>query len=524
MRNFFSSAWLGLWLLVLAAGGCVSQSSRDSRTQPPSGTPTANESFTPKKSKASPQTAQFIDVTKESGIHFQHNNGAFGLKLMPESMGSGCAFLDFNQDGYQDIFLVNGRNWTQQEIQSYEKGKSYQEALSRGFVIPKNNPYQKSTGALYRNNKNGTFTDVTNGSGLQIEMYGMGAAVGDYDNDGRDDLFVTAVGRNYLFRNVGTQNAPRFKEVAAQAGVESSGWNTSAAWVDYNKDGRLDLFVCRYVRWSPQADAFRSMDGQSKIYSGPQLYGGDTSVLFKNTGQGKFVDVSSAAGLSITSAISFDDVPVALRQGTREDFIVPKDGRRPLLGKALGVAVFDHDRDGWPDILVANDTEFNWLFRNNRNGTFKEIGLKSGIAVSNQGRARAGMGIDTADIDGSGRQSVLIGNFDNEMLALFQDQGRGLYVDTAPETEVGRASLKSLTFGAVFCDIDNDTRPDILTANGHVEESVQSMQPDVTYAQRLLLFHNTGNGNYTEIGLHAGRAFSQLLWDEGLPRGYRSRW
>jgi hypothetical protein len=286
---------------------------------------------------------RFHDITQASGIHFQHNTGAFGLKFMPETMGSGCAFLDYNNDGYQDIFFVNGRNWAPQEVQQYEKSPlspTELEVLSptlaphqpRRRTLPPQPSRRRTTSALYRNDGNGRFTDVTRSSGLDVEMYGQGVAVGDYNNDGKADLYVTGYGRNYLFQNntqinTSTSNnanhtainfpsriVPRFVEVAQAAGVQDSGWSTSAAWLDYDKDGHLDLFVCRYLLWNPNTDAYSAEGGKGKSYSAPTAYSGLESHLYHNNGNGRFANVSVKVGIQASSVIDFSQRPSSNRQ------------------------------------------------------------------------------------------------------------------------------------------------------------------------------------------------------------------
>ena len=398
---------------------------------------------------APPAGVTFADVTKAAGITFVHNSGRDGRKLLPETLGSGCAFFDADGDGWPDILLVNGRDWR-----------------SRGH---------RTVSALYHNNHDGTFTDVTSQSGLDVEFYGMGVAIGDFDNDGRDDVYITALGGDRLFRNLG---GGRFRDVTASSGIANAAFGTSAAWLDYDRDGRLDLFVANYVQWSASADLWCSIDGATKSYCTPESYKGTAPKLYHNLGGGRFEDVSRRAGIADPTS------------------------------KALGVAVLDYDGDGWPDLFVANDTEPNKLYRNNRDGTFKEEGAAAGVAYGEDGVARGAMGVDWSDYDRSGRPHLLIGNFSNQMLGLYHNEGHGLFVDEAPRSTVGRASLLSLTFGAFFFDYDLDGRPDILAVNGHIEEEIGRIQPKVRYAEPPLLFHNAGNGRFDDVSGAVGGDFS----------------
>ena len=394
---------------------------------------------------------QFRDITKAAGLRFIHNTGAFGKKYLPETIGSGCAFIDFDNDGWPDIFLVNGMDWP-------------------------GHHRQRSTPKLYRNNHDGTFTDVTQKSGLAVEIYGMGVAVGDYDNDGYDDLFVTALGQNRLFRNNGDGT---FTDVTRQAGLWGPNeFSTSAAWVDYDRDGRLDLVVANYVLWSPETDIFCTLDGRTKSYCTPESYKGASARLWHNRGDGTFEDVTQKAGL-------YDPT-----------------------SKGLGVAILDFNQDGWPDIVISNDTQPNKLYVNNGNGTFTEKGVLMGIAFNEDGVARAGMGVDAADYDRSGYPSILISNFSNQMLALYHNEGKALFVDEAPRSEVGRASLLTLGFACFFFDYDLDGWLDIFVANGHIENEIQRVQSRVSYAEPPHLFRNVGRGKFQEVTRQVGAAFA----------------
>jgi hypothetical protein len=383
----------------------------------------------------------FTDVTAPAGIRYTHNNGAFGAKYMPETFGSGALWLDVDDDGWQDIVFVNGTTWPERDAAGTFAG-------------------------LYRNDGDGTFTDATTGSGLDVPLYGLGGAAADFDNDGHVDLYLTALGPNRLFKGRGDGT---FADVTETAGVGDPGFSTSALWFDYDKDGHLDLFVGNYVEWSPDTDLFCSLVGDTKSYCTPESYQGQSSTLYRNRGDQTFEDVTTAAGLRAPSA------------------------------KALGVAMLDVDGDNWMDLFVTNDTQPDQLFRNRGDGTFEDIGVLAGVAFSDSGVARAGMGVDAIDYDGSGRPGLIVGNFSTEMMALFHNEGNGLFIDEGPRSEIGRATLLTLTFGCFFFDFDLDGWPDIFAANGHVADDVERVQSRVTYAQRPQLFHNLGQGRFEEI-------------------------
>jgi hypothetical protein len=397
----------------------------------------------------------FVDITHKAGINFVHNTGAFGKKYLPETMGAGCAFLDYDNDGKPDVLLINGKDFP-------------------------GHARKHSTLKLYHNSGNGTFTDVTARSGLGVEMYGMGVAVGDYDNDGWDDVYVSGLGEARLFHN---ERNGTFKDVTKAAGVNNTGFGASAAWVDYDKDGRLDLFVTNYAKWSEKDDIYCSLDGHTKSYCTPEVYQGDTCRLFHNLGGGRFEDVTRKAGIYDTTS------------------------------KSLGVAIIDYDQDGWPDIAVSNDTQQNKLYHNNRNGTFKEQAVQAGIAFSEDGIARGAMGIDEADFDSSGFPSLAIGNFSNQMLGLYHNEKNGFFIDIAPSSSVGRSSLLSLSFGLFFFDCDLDGLEDLFVANGHIEPDIGRIQPQVTYAEAALLFRNAGRGRFEDVSRRAG--FSERLVARG---------
>jgi hypothetical protein len=417
--------------------------------------------------EAWPQSAmapafRLVDVTAPAGLRFTHNNGAYGGKLLPETLGSGCAFVDYDGDGWQDILLINGMDWP-------------------------SNKKQRSTLKLFRNNRNGTFTDVTRSAGLDVEMYGMGVAVGDYDNDGFPDLFISCVGQSRLFHNTGRGS---FVDVTRTSGLATrQAFSTSAAWFDYDGDGLLDLFVCNYVRWSAETDVYCSLDGRQKSYCTPEAYRGETCWLFRNLGGGRFEDVTARCGIFDSSS------------------------------KALGVALIDTDQDGWLDVFVANDTQPNKLYRNLKDGSFRDVALQSGVALSEDGKARAGMGVDAADYDNSGRSSIAVTNFDNEMVGLFRPSQPGLYRDVASRTGVGLASINSLGFGCLFADLDLDGNQDLVVANGHIDETVRNIRGNVGHAQAPHLFFNQSNGTFRDVAAQVGGGFARPRIGRGLACG-----
>jgi len=416
---------------------------------------------------------RFEDKTDAIGIHFVHVNGARGEKWMPETMGGGVAVLDYDGDGKPDLLFVSGCYWP---------GDGRQKEM-------------KSSLALYRNEGIGPdglphFRDVTREAGLEKIFYGMGAAVGDYDNDGRPDVYVTALERNYLFHNLGG----RFEEVASKAGVKDSGWGTSAAWLDFDGDGRLDLFVCRYVDWSPKKDLFCTLDGKTKSYCTPERYPGSASHLYRNAGGGRFEDVTRKAGVWNENQ------------------------------KALGVAPYDFNGDGKIDFLVANDTAPNNLYRNRGDGTFEDTAVEAGVAVDEAGRARGAMGVAWGDTKNGRGSTVAIGNFSNELKSLYWTDAGDVFLDESPRSGVGPSSLLALTFGVFFFDADLDGRLDLFLANGHVEPTVQEVQKDVAYRQAPILYVNRGEGRFERANgadlstplVARGAAFADLDGDGDL--------
>ena len=400
-------------------------------------------------------TVHFTDVTASAGIKFHHNAGKAGKKYLPETMGSGVAFFDADGDGWPDILLINSKDWT-----------------PRGH---------KSLPALYHNNHDGTFTDITAGSGLDVEMYGMGVAIADYDNDGREDVYITAIDGDHLFHNEGHG---KFRDVTAASGIHNANFGTSAAWFDYDRDGKVDLFVANYVQWTEKGDLHCSQ-GSVRSYCTPESYKGTKSRLFHNLGGGKFEDVTDQAGLG------------------------------DPFSKSLGVTILDYNGDGWPDIFVSNDTQPNKLYRNNRNGTFTEEGMVAGVAFGEDGVSRGAMGADSADYDRSGRPHLLVGNFSNQMLGLYHNEGTGLFVDEAPSSSVGRASLLTLAFGVFFFDYDLDGYPDIFAANGHIDEEINRVQPKVRFEQPPLLFRNLGQRHFENVTASMGPEFNRPIVARG---------
>lgn len=410
--------------------------------------------------RARPPEVPFEETAAELGIEFVHVNGARGEKWMPETMGGGVGVLDYDSDARPDLLFVSGSYW---------KGDP------RGAT-------QRSSLALFRNESPGPdgaprFREVTREAGLQRVFYGMGTAVADYDNDGDDDVYVTGVGRNYLFANQGG----RFTEIAAKAGVRDSGWGTSAAFLDYDRDGNLDLFVCRYVEWTPESDLFCTLDGKTKSYCTPERYPGVASHLYRSRGDGTFEDVTKQAGVWNENQ------------------------------KALGVAPWDFDGDGWTDFIVTNDTAPNNLYRNLRNGRFQDVGVETGVAVDEAGRARGAMGVAWGDTKNAPGTAVAIGNFSNELKSLYWTDSGEIFLDESPRSGVGPTSFLALTFGVFFFDADLDGRMDLFLANGHVEPTVQEVQKDVTYRQAPILYRNAGDGRFVPLRERSGDLHTPLV-------------
>jgi len=398
----------------------------------------------------------FTDVTREAGISFVHENGAYGDRLLPETVGSGCALFDFDGDQDVDILLINARRWPDD---------------------PRPQTGGPATMALYRNDGDWSFVDVTRQAGLAVPCFGMGAAAGDYDNDGDIDLFVSAVGPNHLFRN----DAGRFTDVSKSARITGAAdqWSTGCAWFDYDRDGRLDLFVCNYVHWSKQLDLAQhfTIDGTARAYGPPIAFGGTFPSLYHNEGNGRFADVSKETHIEIKNSAT--GAPMA---------------------KSLGVIPVDLDADGWIDIVVANDTVRNFVFHNQQGRQFDEIGVASGLAYDTQGQARGAMGIDAAQFRDDGTMGVVVGNFANEMTAIYASLGDPLqYFDAAVASGLGPLTRLELTFGIFFWDYDLDGRLDLLATNGHIEPEIRTVQQSQHYAQRPTLFWNAGAEHSAEF-------------------------
>ena len=421
----------------------------------------------------------FHDATEESGIRFVHENGSFGKKFLPETMGSGVILLDFDSDGLLDILFVSGMRWPGHEADYPDKRPP-------------------ATPVLYRNRGGLKFEDVTEKAGLAaVGIMGMGGTAADVDGDGDEDLFITGVGKNLFFRNDGG----KFIECTADAGLtaatwtDSAGrthgsWGTGAAFLDYDHDGKVDLFVASYVRWSEETDIFTTLDGTHKAFTTPEVYPGDSCRLYRNTGGLHFEDVTKKSGI-----------------------FHPE-------GKSLGVAIEDADGDGWEDIIVSNDTQPNFLFLNKHDGTFVESALASGIAYSPEGRARAGMGIDACRDRNTSSLAVAIGNFSKEPVSLYRalPQSSFFQDDNAP-AGIGAPSLLCLKFGLLFLDYDLDGLSDIAFVNGHIEPSIQEVQKDISYAQSAQIFHNQGGGRYREASASAGDFFKRKIVGRGLAAG-----
>ncbi len=418
----------------------------------------------------------FVDVTESSGIDFRHETGAFGQKWMAETMGAGAGFFDIDADGDDDVVLVNGTWFAGHEGSG-----------------------PTPTSRLYANAGDGTFTDVTAGSGLDVGIYGMGVTAADYDADGHTDMFLTTLGTNLLLRGAGRM---RFVDATDRAGVGGSmwmddssrsqpEWSTAALWADVDNDGWPDLLVTNYVHWSPENDLYASFDGQQKSYATPQQYAGSTPRLYHNRGDGRFEEITEAAGLLLPDA------------------------------KSMGAAAMDFDADGWVDLVITNDTQPNFLLRNQGAGRFIEAGMAAGIGYDDSGRARAGMGVDVASLSTPGTLSIGIGNFSREAMSLYTQTApqAAVFVDGAGRSRLVQPTLRALTFGLKFFDYDLDGYVDLLLANGHIEPSINAVQKEISYAQPPQLFWNDGQGGLVDAAAAAGRFFAEPLVARGLAIG-----
>ena len=402
---------------------------------------------------AAVNAVRYVDVAGSAGISFQHDNAASPEKYLIETMGSGCGWIDYDQNGLLDLYLVNGAS---------RRPNTSKHALRS---------------ALYRNNGDGTFTDVTIKAGVDAEgLFGMGAAVGDYDNDGCPDLFVLGYGRCILFHNNGNGT---FTDVTDRAGVGNlRKWGSSAAWFDYDNDGLLDLVIANYVDWSPEENFWCGDKGPGlRSYCHPDVYRGQPPTLYHNNGDGTFSDVSKRSGVGI----------------------------RP--GNGLGVVTFDYDHDGWQDIFITNDQMPNFLFHNNRDGTFREIGYSAGVAVGIDGQFEAGMGTDAADTTGSGRSDLIVTHLDQQLARLYQNVGEGYFEDATFRSKISYATFHLSGFGTRFMDYDNDGARDLFMANGHVLDNIQRYHAETTYAEPKLMFRNVGHGIFENVSDQLGADF-----------------
>ena len=402
---------------------------------------------------STPQAVTFVDVARSSGITFQHDNAASPEKYLIETMGSGCGWIDYDQNGLLDLYLVNG-------------------AATRQYT-----PKQALRSALYRNNGDGTFTDVTLSAGVCAEgLFGMGVAVGDYDNDGLPDLLVLGYGRCILYHNNGNGT---FTEVTARAGVENAGrWASSAAWFDYDNDGKLDLVIANYVDWSPERNFYCGDRGPGmRSYCHPDDFHGEPPTLYHNNGDGTFTDVSKSSGVGLKG------------------------------GNGLGVVTFDYDNDGWQDIFIANDHMPNFLFHNNRDGSFREVGYVAGVAVSADGQFEAGMGADAADTTGSGRLDLIVGHLDMQLARVYQNLADHTFEDATLRSKLSYATYHISTFGARFMDYDNDGARDLFLANGHVLDNIELYHAETKYAEPKVMFRNTGRGVFENVSDGLGPDF-----------------
>lgn len=407
----------------------------------------------------------FTDITEAAGLgDFVHNSGSKGDKWYPETVGAGGGFLDYDSDGWLDILLVEGGSW--------DNGEGSATASDMDPSL-----------RLYRNQGDGTFVDKTRAAGLaDVATYAFGVTIADYDNDGDEDFFLTTLYKNYLFTNI----EGRFIEVGERAGVSDNAlWSTAAVFFDADRDGWLDLFVSSYIDWTPETDIWCTHNGTDKSFCGPKVYDGVRSFFYRSNGDGTFSEVAEAAGLKETP------------------------------GKTLGVAELDFNKDGWPDLVVANDTQRDLLYQNNGDGTFEETGLYSGISFDENGVARAGMGIDAGDVDNNGNVSVFVANYSEEMIGVYRHTGNGIFANRSAASQIGRPSLTTLGFGLFLFDPNLDGYLDLFVANGHIDDLIEQIQDNVTYRQAPQLFINKRNGTFEETQLEG----SDLLVKKIVGRG-----
>lgn len=411
----------------------------------------ASENSKPSNTKTK---IQFTEISKEAGIDMKHESGAYGEFFMPETMGSGAAFIDYNQDNYQDIIVVGGGSWEKSANQNVKSLR------------------------LYKNKGDGTFQETTAEMGLdKVKCYGFGVTVGDYDNDGDDDFYVTTLEKNLLFRNDGTT----FTEVGKSAGVDGKAvWSTASIFIDVDKDGFLDLFVGNYIKWSQKIDRniFCSLDGVNDNYCHPNLYEGEQGVFYYNNGDGTFSDETKKRGFTGVGDIA------------------------PM--KTLGLASIDFDKNGHPDLVFANDMQPDLLFQNKGDGTFQEMGTMAGIAYNRKGKPRAGMGIAIGDLDNSGNESIVVGNFSRQPISVYQALPNGMFKDNAYSSKIGETSFLTLTFGVSFFDADLDGDQDIFTANGHVFTDIEKKAANIKYKQPPHFFVNNGKGTFSDNAAQIG--------------------
>ena len=498
-------------LVITACGAIFATAACQSDPPPPPKAPPPETYVAPigtAPPTAAPPSVRFTDVTPTSGVAFSHTNGYTGQKYVPETMGAGVCLFDADGDGRLDILLVDGRA-INESVGRQPGGVSIgerAEGASAGSVgrqpggvsIGERNPAPQAKIRLYRNEGAFTFVDVTEASGLGVSLYGMGCSAADVDGDGDPDLVVTsALDGVRFFSNDGQAHftdgtaasgltAPTFTDAK---GAKQPIWSTSAAFFDADGDGLPDLFVASYIRWAVANDIFTTRAGLGKSFTTPELYKGEASHLYHNLGHGRFEDVSAKAGV-----------------------LNPE-------GKSLGVAVADLDNDGHPDLVVSNDTQPNFLYRNRGDGTFESRGLAAGIAYDGNGVTRAGMGVSVGWPLADGRPAIAIGNFSREAISLYHEEAPLFFVEAAGRSALTQPTLLSLTFGVVFLDYDLDGFSDLALANGHIEPDIQKVEQAVQFAQRPQLFHNEAGARFAEVTSGAGTGFAGVMVGRGLAVG-----